>query len=74
MGKKLQVKVKDKQVCQICKYWYIQSECCGYLCETGESRMFKAGKQRVRTGYCDKFEEGSRRAERKGAFRDGKLL
>ena len=70
----LQVKVKDRKVCQICKWWYTYSECCGYLCETGESRSFKDGKQRVRTGYCDKFEEGSRKTQRMGAFRDGKAL
>ena len=69
----LQVKVSDGRACKICKYYHSYSECCGYMCETGESRMFKNGKQRLRTGYCDKFEEGSRKY-RMEAFRDGKEL
>ena len=69
-----QVNVKDGRVCRLCKYFYLQSEVCGYMCETGHSRMYKDGKQIVRTGYCDKFEEGSRAKQRMGAFRDGKTL
>lgn len=66
--------VKDHQVCEHCKYYYLSTGCCGYYFEAGELRTVKFGKKRLPKGKCDKFEEGKAdTAARREAFCLGKL-
>ena len=62
--------VKNKKLCQHCKYWYSYADICGYSITTNELRTVKMGKRRLPKGKCDKYEPGSS-SDRREAFNHG---
>lgn len=66
--------VKNRKICDQCKYHYSYADCCGYYFETGELRTVKMGKRLLPKGKCDKFTPGKPdTAARKEAFCIGRL-
>lgn len=66
--------VKNRKLCEHCKYHYSQADCCGYYLETGELRTVSMGKKRLPKGKCDKFTEGRvDTAARREAFCNGRF-
>lgn len=59
MGRPRQYDVKDRKICQSCKYYYASTEACGYLLMTGHSRTIGSnGRRRIAKGKCDRFDSG----------------
>ena len=50
----------DSGICEICYYSSKDSEGCGYMDETGHSRLRDENGNRYDPQYCDKYKEGKK--------------
>lgn len=52
------IKIGDSDYCKRCYYGSDTSEGCGYMAETGHTRLRDENGNRYDSQYCDKFKEG----------------